>query len=74
MTKLWRYVEPAEDGITPVYTTLTEQEIVERYWDYMYERVLASKGKEAADSMTESDCIWSFICVHWAWLVTEEKI
>ena len=67
LSRKWMYVEPAEDGVSPVYTTLTEKEILERYWNYVYNRVLEIKGKEIANALTEQDCIEDFVVVHWAW-------
>ena len=67
MTKKWTYVEPNEDGVSPVYTTLSEKEIIGRYWDWWYNEIVKRKGKEIADSCTEQDCIDDFVTVHWAW-------
>lgn len=58
----WTYISPGENGGV-VYTTMTEQEIIDRffpYWSEQMERV----GK--ADLISKEACIEDWIVVHWA--------
>lgn len=57
----WRYVEPSEHG--EVTVTLSESEIVRKYFDY-YAEGMRRVGK--ADDISEQGCIDDWVTVHWA--------
>lgn len=64
--KYYTYVEPTSDtDSTPVYTTLSEDEIIKQYWDYFIE-LMVSRGYDR-DSFCHWDCLDHFIVTHWAW-------
>jgi len=66
--KYWTFVEPGEDGTTPVYQTLSDDEILEQYWDYWYGKMCEKYGKEKVDTgWSKQDCIDDWVIVHWAW-------
>lgn len=66
--KYWTYVELGDDGVSPVYETLSDQEILDRYWDYWYGRMCEKFGKDHVDATyTKQDCIDDWVVVHWAW-------
>ena len=68
--RYWTYIEPKNppDDFTPVYITLSEDEILEKYWDYRYNQVCESWGKEKTDAeYSKQDCIDEFVIIHEAW-------
>lgn len=66
--KYWTIVEPGDDGVSPVYETLSDQEILDQYWDYWYGRMCEKFGKDHVDATyTKQDCIDDWVVVHWAW-------
>ena len=68
MMKYYTIVEPDDRDGSPVYETLSEQEILDQYWDYWYGRMCQKFGKEHVDvNYTKQDCIDHWVIVHWAW-------
>jgi len=69
--KYYTYVEPGDDGVTPVYRTLSETEIINSYWDYWREQMIKVRCKgdsKKFDSIwSPEDCIGDWVVVHWAW-------
>jgi hypothetical protein len=66
--KYWTIVEPGNDGVSPVYTTLSEQEILDQYWDHWYGMMCKKYGKEEVDAKwCKQDCIDDWVVVNWAW-------
>ena len=66
--KYWTIVEPGNDGVSPVYTTLSDQDILKEYWNYWYGKMCEKFGKEHVDAnYCPQDCIDDWIVVHWAW-------
>lgn len=64
--KYYTYVEPtSETDMTPVYHTLSEDEIIETYWDHFIKNI--KKMGLSEDSVTRWDCIDTWVVVHWAW-------
>ena len=63
-SKYWTYVEPG-DGDQPVYTTLSENEILDFYWDYWSSQMVKA-GKDL-NNYCPLDCIDDFAVIHWAW-------
>lgn len=64
----WSYVEPSDDGVTPIKIVKTEKEILNTYWEYWSTR-MKKIGKE--DIISEKACIEDWIVVNWA---VQEKI
>jgi hypothetical protein len=62
----WRYVEPGDDGVTPVWHELTEAEIIATYFAWWSGR-MRQAGK--SDLISEDACIDDWVVVHWAALV-----
>lgn len=62
--KYWTIVEPGDDGSTPVYSTLSEEDILKEYFDYWSNR-MKSIGKN--NEITPDNCIYDWCVVHWAW-------
>ena len=49
-------------------TTLSEQEILDTYWDYWYNAMCKKFGQEVVDrDYSKQDCIDDFVIVNWAW-------
>lgn len=62
--KFYTIVEPGDDGTTPVYSTLSEHEILAEYFDY-WSRRMKEVGKK--DEINTQSCIEDWCIVHWAW-------
>jgi hypothetical protein len=60
----WSYVEPTDDGVTPVEVTMTEKEILDIYWEYWSVK-MREVGKE--DQISEKACVDDWIVVNWAY-------
>jgi hypothetical protein len=58
----WRHVEPGPD-LEPVYITMTEDEILDTFWDYWVSQ-MQRVGK--LPMVTEANCIEDYVVVHWA--------
>jgi hypothetical protein len=67
--KYYTYVQPVSShDVTPMYITLSEEEILKEYWDYWYERMCYKFGKDIVDSKySTTDCIEDWIISTWAW-------
>lgn len=64
---------PDEDG-NDVTETLTEEEILNEYWDYWYYRMCQKFGEEhVKKNYTKQDCIDDWVVVHWAILLKDEE-
>ena len=59
----WVYVEPADDGVTPVEIIMTEKEILGIYWEYW---CLKMKEIGKKDLISEKACVEDWIVVNWA--------
>lgn len=59
----WSYVEPGDDGETPVVQTLTEDEIWAEYGPY-WRAKMTEVGK--ADLISKQRCINDWVTIHWA--------
>ena len=62
-TQAWKYVEPGDDGITPVEYVVTEAEILRTYYPW-WRSEMERQGKHAL--ITEQSCIDDWVVVHWA--------
>lgn len=60
----WGYAEPtSESDQTPVFTTVTDNEILERCYPW-WARKMMERGHVAG--ITPLNCIDDFVVVHWA--------
>ena len=65
--KYWTICYPDNEDNT-VYETLSEDEILQQYWDYWYGKMCEKFGKEHVDAnYSKQDCIEDWCIVHWAW-------
>lgn len=65
--KYYTYVEPEDDGITPVVRTLSEAQILAIYWDSWYGIMTSHLTKEIFwNNFNPSVCIEDWCSVHWA--------
>ena len=72
--KYWCVADQDEVG-NPLVSELSEQEILDQYWDYWYNRVCKKIGKEWTDlNCTHEDCINDWVTIHWAWESSRNKL
>jgi hypothetical protein len=64
----WSYVEPGDDGVTPVTVTMTDDDIIRDYYAW-WKGEMERAGK--THLISEQHCIDDFVVVHWAQLVEE---
>lgn len=70
--KTYKIVYPDENDNT-VTEILTEEEILNEYWDYWYYRMCQKFGEEhVKKNYTKQDCIDDWMVVHWATLENKE--
>lgn len=70
--KYWTIVEPG-DCVEFTYTTLSEKQILKRYWDHWYSKMCEKFGKEYVDANYDSDdCIADWVAENWAWKTGED--
>lgn len=66
----WTYVEPAgagaEDPNAPVYTTMTEQQIIDQFYDHWAKQMLKVALTKVVE-ISHEQCIADWVVVHWAW-------
>lgn len=69
MMRYWAYIEPtSETDSTPILTTMSDQEIIEQYWEWWYDKMCKKYGKEHVDAnFVKLDCIDDWVTTHWAW-------
>lgn len=65
--KTYQYDEYDPDGGRIV--TITEDEIIEKYWDYWCEQM---RRVRKSHMIFRENCIDDFIVVYWAWEVKNE--
>jgi len=69
--KYYSYLEPTEEG--NVILTKSEQEIIDSYYDFWYDRMCKKFGKGHVDAnYTKHDCIDDWVVTYWAWQVNNE--
>ena len=66
--KTYCYVEP-DENMNPVEVCLTEEEILSKYWDFWYAKMITKYGEDH-ELITEENFIDDWIVVNWA---TEKK-
>jgi hypothetical protein len=65
--KYWTICYPNEKDET-VYETLSEDDILNQYWNYWYGKMCEKFGKEHVDAnYSKQDCIDDWTILHWAW-------
>jgi len=66
--RYWTYVEPtSETDSTPIYHTVSDDEIIEQYWEWWYEKMCRKYGKEHVDAnYVKLDCVDNWVTTHWA--------
>lgn len=65
--KYYSVAYPDEDG-NDVVETLSEQDILDEYWEYWSSRMIKKYGQEYFDTtFSVKECIEDWIVVHWAW-------
>ncbi len=67
--KIFKYVEPHEVTDEPVTVYMTEQDILDEYWDYWKEQMrnrLIENGDVSNETITHENCIEDFCTIHWA--------
>lgn len=63
---------PLADHTGGYVVTLSEEEILNQYWDYWYGRMCQKFGKDEVDDIyNKQDCIDDWVVVHWAWEVKQ---
>jgi hypothetical protein len=63
----WTICYPNEKDET-VYETLSEDDILNQYWNYWYGKMCEKFGKEHVDAnYSKQDCIDDWTILHWAW-------
>jgi hypothetical protein len=67
--KYYKYVQPGEDGVTPEWFILSEEQILDNYWLY-YKLQMAKVEKE--DLISKENCIENWVIIHWAWEVDKD--
>ena len=70
--RYWIYCEPvSETSSTPVYQILSDQAILDTYWDYWYKQMV-KVGRES--QISENSCITDWAVTHWAVVATPENL
>lgn len=59
----WGYIEPSDDGVTPVEVIMTEKEILDFYWNFWIIQ-MKKVGKEHL--ISKEFCIEDWVVTHWA--------
>lgn len=72
--RYFRYSEPSQDKEnTQILYTVSEQEILDTYWQSWYDLMCKKYNKEIVDQKyTIEDCIKDWQTVNWAWQVDVE--
>ncbi len=71
--KFWSYNEydpdsPLADDNGGYVVTLSEQQILDQYWDYWYGKMCEKFGEEHVNTnYSRRDCLDDWIIVNWAW-------
>jgi hypothetical protein len=75
--RYYRYNEPRNpqnEDFRVETVTLSEQEILDYYWDYWYNAMCKKYGKEIVDRAYSQDhCIRDWKTIHWAWEVEDHQ-
>ena len=61
--KYFKYQDPTGEY------TLSEQEILDIYWPFWYNKMVHKYGTNDHPLITRDNCLEDWIVVHWAWQV-----
>lgn len=73
MSMIYEYCYPGEDGVTPVYERLDEEDILDRFWYHWYDRMVSKYGEffhvknKWSNMELREMCIQDWVTVHWAY-------
>ena len=76
--RYWSYDEyveqdPLMEGSSNNIVTLSEQEILDSFYPYWYNRMCKKYGKEHVDAnFSKKECIEDWVIENWAWESTVE--
>ena len=69
----WVKTDPLMEGCSNNTVTLSEQEILDSYYPFWYDRLCKNYSKEYVDAnFSKEDCIEEWVIIHWAWESTVE--
>jgi len=75
--KYYRYIEPKDpknEDWSAEIVTLSEQEILDYYWNCWYTNMCEKFGKDTVDrEYTKNHCLNDWCVVHWAWQVEDHQ-
>ena len=75
--RYYRYIEPRDpvnDDFSPEIITLSEQDVLDSYWNYWYTNMCNKYGKETVNrDYTKNHCLQDWCVVHWAWQVEDHQ-
>jgi len=75
--RYYRYIEPKDPknkDWSAEIVTLSEQEILDYYWDSWYTNMCKKFGKNAVDrEYTKNHCLKDWCVIHWAWQVEDHQ-
>jgi hypothetical protein len=75
--RYYRYNEPRDpqnEDFTVETVTLSEQEILDYYWDYWYDAMYKKYGRGIVDrDYSQDHCIRDWKTIHWAWQVEDHQ-
>jgi hypothetical protein len=68
--RYWTVIDPKDPvngNFESEYTTYSEEEVLNEYWEYWYGRMCDKFGKEYVDeNYGPEDCIEDWVIVNWA--------
>lgn len=66
--RYWTIVTPDNDeNSTPIYETLSDDEILEQYYPYWSSKMIDKYGEEEfKKNWCKLDCIDDWVAIHWA--------
>lgn len=65
--RYWSYNEQLNE-IDSQVVTLSEEDILNYYWGWWYDKMCKKFGKEVVDrDYSKQDCIDDWVISHWAW-------
>lgn len=64
MIRVWEYVEPGDDGVTPVFIRMNDDEILKEYYDYWESQMINKFGPSV--EISSEMCIEDWCIINWA--------
>jgi hypothetical protein len=68
--RYWIYSEPAGDTSTPVYVIMSDEAVLDSYWEYWVDKV----QKVGRIKPNKETCIQDWATIHWATEVTPQVL